>query len=200
MINTTRFSSPFVLALFVSLAACSAPQHTETTVSPAPESSAPPAPSTGESADAANVESTDASAVSETALDASSAAPTAMDASTAIASDASAAPDARSTTRTGTTHTGTGTTTATAATTTTATPSGNVASGRTAFQSACNRCHPNGDADTGPRINGLNWNESRMRDQIRHGGGSMRAIPVTRLSDAALTDLIAYLRTTHAVR
>jgi mono/diheme cytochrome c family protein len=82
----------------------------------------------------------------------------------------------------------------------TGTAAGNVANGRSAFQRTCNRCHPNGEDDTGPRINNINWSEARMRTQIRQGSGAMRPIPVSRLSDADLTDLLAYLRTTHAVR
>ena len=39
-----------------------------------------------------------------------------------------------------------------------------------------------------------------MRTIVRQGDGRMRAIPTSRLSDADLNAVIAYLRTTHAVR
>jgi hypothetical protein len=39
-----------------------------------------------------------------------------------------------------------------------------------------------------------------MRTQVRQGGGRMRAIPVRRLSDADLDAMIAFFRSTHAVR
>ena len=39
-----------------------------------------------------------------------------------------------------------------------------------------------------------------MRAQIRQGAGRMRAIPVARLSDADLNAMIAFFRSTHAVR
>jgi mono/diheme cytochrome c family protein len=123
-----------------------------------------------------------------------------MDASSGAVTDAggaggdAAVNDARAGARTGG-RTGTGTTAAGAGG-----GGGNVANGRAAFQRTCNRCHPNGEEDTGPRINNINWAEARMRTQVRQGSGGMRPIPVSRLSDADLTDLLAYLRTTHAVR
>ncbi len=73
-----------------------------------------------------------------------------------------------------------------------------VARGRTVFTRACGRCHEDNDSD-GPSPN-KNWAEDRMRNQVRQGSSRMRAIPVARLSDADLDLVIAYLRSTHAVR
>ncbi len=73
-----------------------------------------------------------------------------------------------------------------------------VARGRRAFDRACGNCHEPNDPE-GPSPN-HNWSEERMRNQVRQGGGRMRAIPVARLSDADLTAMIAFFRTTHAVR
>ncbi len=73
-----------------------------------------------------------------------------------------------------------------------------IAAGHRVFNRACGRCHEDNDSE-GPSPN-KNWEEARMRSQIRQGAGRMRAIPVSRLSDADLDTLIAYLRSTHAVR
>lgn len=81
------------------------------------------------------------------------------------------------------------------------TPQGNlVAQGRQVFNRTCNRCHPGGQEDVGPRLIGLNWQEARMVRQIRNGGGTMRPINTTRLPDSELPALMAYLRTIRAVR
>ncbi|MDW8363707.1 MAG: cytochrome c [Myxococcales bacterium] len=75
-----------------------------------------------------------------------------------------------------------------------------VARGRRAFQRRCDSCHPGGDEDVGPRIIGKNWTAERMRAQVRRGSGRMRPIPPSRLSDADLEDLLAYLTTLRAIR
>ncbi len=80
--------------------------------------------------------------------------------------------------------------------TTTATTT--VAQGRAVFQRICARCHEDNDPD-GPHPN-RRWPEARMRTLIRSGNSQMRAIPVARLSDADLAQLITYLRSTHAVQ
>jgi mono/diheme cytochrome c family protein len=77
---------------------------------------------------------------------------------------------------------------------------GAVAQGRAAFQRVCNRCHPNGEEDIGPRLINLGWSEARVRRQVRSGHGRMRAISVRRLPDPELDALIAYLRTIGTVR
>ena len=75
-----------------------------------------------------------------------------------------------------------------------------AAAARAAYDRACGRCHPNGEEDVGPRLRNIAWDEARMRRQVRQGGGSMRPIPVTRVSDADLAAAIAYMRTIRAVR
>lgn len=75
---------------------------------------------------------------------------------------------------------------------------GDVARGHTAFNRVCGRCHEDGESD-GPAPN-RNLAEDRLRTIVRSGTGRMRAIPTSRLSDADLTHVIAYLRSTHAVR
>ncbi len=69
-------------------------------------------------------------------------------------------------------------------------------SGRTVFTRVCGRCHEDGESD-GPAPN-RNLEEARMRTIVRQGDGRMRAIPTSRLSDADLNAVIAYLRTTQA--
>ena len=75
-----------------------------------------------------------------------------------------------------------------------------VAAGQAAFRRACNRCHPNGERDVGPSILNKNFDESKMQKVIRSGTGRMRAINLTKLPDASIPSLMAYLRTIHAVR
>ena len=93
----------------------------------------------------------------------------------------------------------TATTTATTATAATTAAAGNpVAQGRAVYQRVCARCHEDGE-DEGPTPN-KRWAEARMRTLIRNGNRRMRAIPTTRLSDADLTLLVSYLRSTHAIQ
>lgn len=75
-----------------------------------------------------------------------------------------------------------------------------VARGRAAFDRICGQCHPHGNQDIGPRLIGLGWPEARVRTQVRHGRRAMKAIPPSKLSDAELNDVIAYLRTIHTVQ
>lgn len=74
------------------------------------------------------------------------------------------------------------------------------ANARQLFDRFCGRCHPGGDEDIGPRIRGVNWEEARMRTQVRNGVGRMRPIPATRLSDADFTTMMEFLRQINAVR
>ena len=73
-----------------------------------------------------------------------------------------------------------------------------MAQGRAVYQRVCARCHEDGE-DEGPTPN-KRWAEARMRAMIRNGNRRMRAIPTTRLSDADLTLLVSYLRSTHAIQ
>lgn len=71
------------------------------------------------------------------------------------------------------------------------------------FNRVCSRCHGAGgnapEEDT-PAIANKRLTEARMRQIIRNGKDEMRAIPVSRLSDADLTTLMTYLRQIRAVR
>lgn len=73
-----------------------------------------------------------------------------------------------------------------------------IARGHRAFTRACGNCHEENDPE-GPSPN-KNWEEARMRSQVRQGAGRMRAIAPARLSDADLDAMIAFFRSTHAVR
>lgn len=73
-----------------------------------------------------------------------------------------------------------------------------IARGHRAFTRACGNCHEENDPE-GPSPN-HNWEEARMRSQVRQGAGRMRAITVARLTDADLDAMIAFFRSTHAVR
>ena len=81
------------------------------------------------------------------------------------------------------------------------TPGGNqLAQGRQVFDRACGRCHPGGEEDVGPRIINKNMDQARVQKQIREGTGRMRAIPPTKLPDANMPALMAYLRSIHTIR
>jgi mono/diheme cytochrome c family protein len=75
-----------------------------------------------------------------------------------------------------------------------------AAEGVPQFNRACGRCHPHGDEDTGPDIHGKNLSVEAMTKVIRQGTNKMRAITPTKLTDADLEHVIAYLRTIRAVR
>lgn len=68
------------------------------------------------------------------------------------------------------------------------------------FNRACGRCHPHGDEDTGPALRDKNLSVEAMTKVIREGTKRMRAIPPTKLSDADLPRVMAFLRSIHAVR
>ena len=166
-----RLLSP---GLILSLAACAS------TPVPAVQNAPPPAPTTTEPAPA-TTESTDAGppiAIPSLSPDAG---PPEATAPTGEPAD----PTATTTHPTTTTHPAVAV-------------GGAVAEGRAVFQRVCARCHEDGDAD-GPTPN-KRWAEARMRGLIRNGSARMRAIPMTRLSDADLAQLVSYLRSTHTIR
>ncbi len=67
------------------------------------------------------------------------------------------------------------------------------------FNRVCRRCHGPGE-DPGPETLTKNHHdEAGMRKVIREGTKHMKAIPPTKLSDAQLDEVIAYLRSTHAI-
>nr|MBK7065702.1 cytochrome c [Deltaproteobacteria bacterium] len=163
-------------ALILSLAACAS--------TPAPAvQTAPPTVTTTEPPTTTSVEVSDAGA--PTAATPESADAGAVGAATPVDTAAPA--------------TATTATTATRPPATTTAPAGNpVAQGRAVYQRVCARCHED-DEDEGPTPN-KRWAEARMRALIRNGNRRMRAIPTTRLSDADLTLLVSYLRSTHAIQ
>jgi mono/diheme cytochrome c family protein len=170
-------------ALCLSLAACASTPE-PAVQSPAPNAEpAPPAPA----------EPADAGALpAPTAEVADAGAPTPMP----PADDAGAA----GTTATAPTTTAP-TTTATAEPTprpTTPATGNAVAQGRAVFQRVCARCHEDSNEE-GPNPN-LRWPEARMRTLVRSGNSRMRAIPVSRLSEADLTLLVGYLRSIRAIQ
>jgi mono/diheme cytochrome c family protein len=63
-----------------------------------------------------------------------------------------------------------------------------VRRGRRAYEAHCDTCH-----EDGPELRGRHLAASRVRRQVRHGGSRMRAIPTSRLSDADLEAIVAYL-------
>lgn len=81
------------------------------------------------------------------------------------------------------------------------TPAGeDLARGRRVFDRACGRCHPGGEEDVGPRLVNKNLDEARIIKQVREGVGRMRPIPLTKLPEANMPALMAYLRSIHTVR
>ncbi len=72
--------------------------------------------------------------------------------------------------------------------------------GRQWFNRRCDTCHPGGEEDIGPDIRRIHWPVARMRHQIRQGSGRMRPIPPSRLSNAQMEALMAYLSTMGTVR
>jgi cytochrome c553 len=75
-----------------------------------------------------------------------------------------------------------------------------AAEGVPQFRRACGRCHPNGDEDTGPDIHNKRLSVEAMTKVIRQGTKRMRPIAPTKLSDADLAHVMAFLRTINAVR
>ena len=77
-------------------------------------------------------------------------------------------------------------------------PAGDPAAGREFFTSnACNACHPGGEKLVGPSLFGVTQRltESQLRSQIRDGGALMPPFGTDVVSDEALDNLIAFLRT-----
>ena len=68
------------------------------------------------------------------------------------------------------------------------------------FNRVCGRCHPNGDEDTGPDLHNKNLSVEAMTKVIRQGTKRMRPISPTKLTDADLPRVLAFLRSIHAVR
>lgn len=70
-----------------------------------------------------------------------------------------------------------------------------TAQGDTRYHAVCASCHDNG----APALANLGWTPEHMRQQIREGSANMPAIRATRLSDADLEAVLAYMQTIGAV-
>lgn len=72
---------------------------------------------------------------------------------------------------------------------------GDVAAGRTQFQQTCQGCHAGGGTQQGrgPSLVGRGLTDERIRTAVRNGRGIMPAFPADRVSDAQLTNLVAYV-------
>lgn len=68
------------------------------------------------------------------------------------------------------------------------------------FSIFCGNCHPDGEADVGPRLIGQGYTPGYVRQQVREGSGKMKPIPPNRLSDESLEALLAYMTTIDAVQ
>jgi mono/diheme cytochrome c family protein len=80
-----------------------------------------------------------------------------------------------------------------------ATLSSSAQAGQAIFSASCNACHPNGEAGIGPQLYGADFNKTFGNDTtlaqfIRTGKGNMPAFTPGQITDAQMTDLIAYLR------
>ena len=66
--------------------------------------------------------------------------------------------------------------------------------GQVVFMKNCNSCHVGGTGALGPAINDKPLPGFLIRFQVRNGLGAMPAFSDKEISDAALEDLVAYLR------
>lgn len=73
--------------------------------------------------------------------------------------------------------------------------------GAARFRVVCGVCHGrNGDNGDAPNVRDLHWDAAGMRAQIRSGSGRMRPIPVTRLSDVDLEQVLVFMGTIGSVQ
>jgi mono/diheme cytochrome c family protein len=76
---------------------------------------------------------------------------------------------------------------------------GDVAAGQAKFLTTCFGCHPNGNAGIGPALHGSAFaarypDDGAISALVRGGRGGMPAFGPDELSDADLTNIIAYVR------
>ncbi len=69
---------------------------------------------------------------------------------------------------------------------------GVIQSGKAVYDKFCNGCHPNGRAGVGPALIGLS--EETVKAPVRQGKGGMPAFGAAQISDAQMTELLAYLK------
>jgi mono/diheme cytochrome c family protein len=79
-------------------------------------------------------------------------------------------------------------------------PGADPAAGQRVFNSLCTGCHPGANAGAGPALHGPSFSQRNPDDAaivalVRTGRGGMPAFTVGLLSDADLTNMVAYLRT-----
>lgn len=74
-----------------------------------------------------------------------------------------------------------------------------VERGAERFETFCGGCHPGGQEDVGPSLIADPHPPARLRQQIREGSAQMRPFPATRLSDADMETILAYMATIGAV-
>lgn len=70
-----------------------------------------------------------------------------------------------------------------------------VAHGEERYNAVCASCHNNG----APPVANIGWTTEHLRRQIREGSANMPAIHASRLSDADLEAVLAYVQTIGAV-
>ena len=148
-------------------------------------------------ADAQSAESPDAEP--DATLDAASE-PDAQVATDAATPTDAARDAARTSAHTTGSHTGASAANTSAGATSNSNASAALAEARGVFDRTCGRCHPGGNERVGPRLAGRNDSEAHTRQVVRNGDGTMRAIPVSRLSDPDLAKVIVFLRSIRAVR
>lgn len=73
-----------------------------------------------------------------------------------------------------------------------------TARGRLVFTRHCDECHPGGTAGLGPALNNKPLPGFLIRFQVRHGMGAMPSFPESRIPDAELDDLVAYVKARRA--
>lgn len=71
-----------------------------------------------------------------------------------------------------------------------------VEHGQARFERVCGLCHEDGDA---PQLRGMRLSEQQLRTIVREGHGHMRPISTSRLNDADLDDVVAYLKTIETI-
>jgi mono/diheme cytochrome c family protein len=73
-----------------------------------------------------------------------------------------------------------------------------IARGEQLFYEHCHQCHTGGEAALAPAINNKPLPGFMIRLQTRRGLGAMPAFPESKISDAELDDLVAYLQALRA--
>ena len=74
---------------------------------------------------------------------------------------------------------------------------GSADSGKAVFASNCTACHPDGKQGVGPSLAGIagTMTLEQLTSRIRDGKGVMPGFPASKISDAQMGDLIAFLKT-----